>query len=199
MCCVRSQSASSGYQVANVHSCDSYNTAQLQILSGPNLAPVQEAADAPASVERSAEISRSNSRGRTRETISLSQRPTTSAPPPTAIQGLLERSSWPNIQARNAHSAAPNAVPISLLYPLDNQSDVEDSLDGDEDGSQMEFWGGESPRVRHASPRPEHGIEMDLDSSSEEDDDDSEDEDMSDDAEDDETDDYNGMEIFGHR
>ncbi len=71
-------------------------------------------------------------------------------------------------------------------------------MDGDEDGSQMEFWGGESPRARHASPRPKH--EMDIDGSSEEeDDDDSEDEDMSDDAEDDETDDYNRMEIFGHR
>ena len=89
-------------------------------------------------------------------------------------------------------------VPIPQLHPLVNQSEEEDSMDGDEDGSEMEFWGGESPRARHASPRP--GNEMDVDdSSSAEDDDDSEDEDMSDGAEDDETDDYNRMEIFGHR
>jgi len=128
----------------------------------------------------------------------LSQRPTTSAPPPATVQGLLERSAWPDVHARNAHSVAPDTVPFPLLYPLGNQSDGERSMDGDEDGSQMEFWGGESPRARHASPRPEH--EMCIDGSSEEeDDDDSEDEDMSDDAEDDETDDYNRMEIFGHR
>lgn len=71
-------------------------------------------------------------------------------------------------------------------------------MDADEDDSNMDFWGGESPTMRHASPRPEH--EMNIDGSSEdEDDDDSEDEDMSDDAEDDENDDYNRMEIFGHR
>ena len=62
------------------------------------------------------------------------------------------------------------------------------------------FWGGESPRSRLTSPVPGHEHEMTVDYSSEEDEDNSEDENMSnDDPEEDETDEYNRMEIFGHR
>ena len=73
-------------------------------------------------------------------------------------------------------------------------------MDTDEDReSEMEFWGGESPRSRFTSPNLDHEVAVESDSEGEEDDDDSVDDDMSNDAEDDEADDYNRMDIFGHR
>ena len=71
-------------------------------------------------------------------------------------------------------------------------------MDTDEDESEVEFWGGESPRSRVTSPNRDHEMAID-DESEEEDGDDSMDEDMSDDAEEDEADGYNRMDIFGHR
>ena len=78
-------------------------------------------------------------------------------------------------------------------------SDADDSMVTDDDDSDVEFWGGESPRAQQRSPRLEHEMEIDDSSNEEEDEDDSEDEEMSDEAEEDEADDYNRMEIFGHR
>lgn len=180
--------------------CDSYNTAQLQILSGPGRAgePAQ-AQDAPQSIADPFGISRSNSRGRSRHPTTISRRPTTSAPPTGSIQSLLESTAWPDVRGRNAHSVAPGTVPFAQPSPTASSSDPEDSMDTDEDcESEMEFWGGESPRSRFTSPNLDHEMAIDNDSE-EEDDDDSVDEDMSDDAEDDEADDYNRMDIFGHR
>ena len=71
-------------------------------------------------------------------------------------------------------------------------------MDTDEDESEMEFWGGESPRSRVTSPNLDHEMAIDYESE-EEDGDDSMDEDMSDDAEEDEADGYNRMDFFGHR
>lgn len=72
-------------------------------------------------------------------------------------------------------------------------------MDTDEDWeSEIEFWGGESPRSRLTSPTLDHEMAIDGDSE-EEDGDDSVDEDMSDEAEEDENDEYNQMDIFGHR
>lgn len=64
--------------------------------------------------------------------------------------------------------------------------------------SEVEFWGGESPRSRLSSPTLDHEMAID-DDSEEEDGDDSADEEMSDDAEEDEADEFNRMDIFGHR
>ena len=72
-------------------------------------------------------------------------------------------------------------------------------MDTDEDcESEIEFWGGESPRTRFTSPDQDHEMVID-DESGEEDGDDSVDEDMSDDAGEDDADEYNRMDIFGHR
>lgn len=69
---------------------------------------------------------------------------------------------------------------------------------GEDWESEIEFWGGESPRSNRTSPILDH--EMAVDDDSEEDDnDDSADEDMSDDGEEDEADGFNQMDIFGHR
>ena len=132
-------------------------------------------------------------RGRSRHPTSHSRRPTTSAPPLATIQRMLERSSWPDTQTRTAYSVSPNTIAFT---PSDSGSDAEDSMDTDGDESEVEFWGGESPRAQR-SPRLEH--EMGIDDSDEEGEDDSEDEDMSDDAEEDEADEYNRMELLGHR
>ena len=74
-------------------------------------------------------------------------------------------------------------------------------MDTDEDWeSEMEFWGGESPRSRHTSSTLDHEMAIVADSEEEEEEiDDSTEEDMSDDAEEDEADEYNRMDIFGHR
>ena len=179
--------------------CDSYNTAQLQILSGPNRdgEPAQ-AQDAPQSIADSSGVSRSNSRGRSRHPTTISRRPTTSAPPTASIQSLLESIAWPDVRGRNAHSVAPDTVPFAQSSSAASSSDAEDSMDTDQEcESEMEFWGGESPRSRFTSPNLDH--EMAIDNSEEEDGDDSVDEDMSDDPEEDETDEYNRMDIFGHR
>ena len=88
---------------------------------------------------------------------------------------------------------------LSPLTSSGSDGDGDDSMDTDEDESDVEFWGGESPRTHQRSPRSEHDMAIDDSGDEEEDEEDSEDEDMSDDAEEDETDEYNRMEIFGHR
>ena len=77
-------------------------------------------------------------------------------------------------------------------------------MDTDEDWeSEMEFWGGESPRSRPTSSNLDHEMVIDDDSEEEEEEEeegeDSADEDMSDDPEEDEADEYNRMDLFGHR
>lgn len=180
--------------------CDSYNTAQLQLLCGPDRggepAQVQEA---PQSIPDPSNVSRPNSRGRSRHPTTISHRPTTSAPPTGSLHSLLESTAWPDVRGRNAHSVAPDTAPFAQPSPAASSSDTEDSLDTDDDcESEMEFWGGGSPRSRLTSPNLDHEMAIDGDSE-EEDGDDSADESMSDDAEEDEADKYNRMDIFGHR
>ena len=182
-------------------SCDSYNTAQLQILAGPDRdGESEQAQDAPQNNADPSVISRSNSRGRSTQNVTAPRRPT-SAPPSGSVQSFLESSAWPDVRDRNAHSVAPNTVPFAQPSPGGSSSDAEDSMDTDEDWeSEIEFWGGESPRSRLTSPTLDH--EMAIDDNSEEGEgegDDSGDENMSDDAEEDEADEYNRMDIFGHR
>lgn len=185
-----------------LRSCDSYNTAQLQILAGPDRdGESAQAQDAPQTDSDPSVISRSHSRGRSTQNVTASRRPT-SAPPSGSVQSFLESSAWPDVRGRNAHSVAPNSVPFAQPSPGASSSDAEDSMDTDEDWeSEMEFWGGESPRSRLASPTLDHEMAIDDDSEEggEEAGDDSEDENMSDDAEEDEADEYNRMDIFGHR
>ena len=180
--------------------CDSYNTAQLQILSGPERGgEPSQAQDPPESIAESSGVSRSNSRGRSRHITNISRRSTNSAPPTGSIQGVLESTAWPDVRGRNSHSVAPDPVPFAQPSPAASSSDAEDSMDTDEDcESEIEFWGGESPRSRFTSPNIDQDMVVDNDSE-EEDGDDSMDEDMSDDADEDEADEYNRIDIIGHR
>lgn len=180
--------------------CDSYNTAQIRLLSGTEAEAFSSQAPDAQRDEVLTNISRSNSRGRSRH-LNQSRQPTTSAPPSAMAitRELLESTLWPNVRTRNAHSAAPNGTRYTpSTSPSNDDSDPDDSMGDDED--EVRCWGGESPRSRLTSPIPEHEREMAIDDSTEEDDDNSDDENMSDDdPEEDETDQYNRMEIFGHR
>ena len=180
--------------------CDSYNTAQLQILSGPERGgEPSQAQDPPESIVEPSGVSRSNSRGRSRHITNISRRSTNSAPPTGGIQDLLESTAWPDVRGRNAHSVAPDTVPFAEPSRAASSSGTEDSMDTDEDWeSEIEFWGGESPRSRLGSPNKDQEMIVDNDSE-EEDGDDSMDEDMSDDADEDEADEYNRIDIIGHR
>lgn len=180
--------------------CDSYNTAQRQILSGPDRSgEPSQAQDAPQNIVDPPGDSRSTSRGRSRHATNISRRPTTSAPPRGSIQSLLESTAWPDTRGRNAHSVGPDIAHFPQPSLSASSSDAEDSMDTDEDcESEIEFWGGESPRTRFTSPDQDHEMAIDNESGEEEGDD-SVDEDMSDDAGEDDADEYNRMDIFGHR
>lgn len=181
-------------------SCDSYNTAQVRLLSGSEAEAFSSQAPDIQRDEAFASISRSNSRGRSRHP-NQSRQPTTSAPPSAMAitRELLESTLGPIARTRNAHSAAPNGTRYTPSNsPSNDDSDPDDSMGEDED--EFLFWGGESPRSRLTSPILEHEHEMAIDDSSEGDNDNSDDENMSDDdPEEDETNQYNRMEIFGHR
>lgn len=113
-------------------------------------------------------------------------------------RSLLESTSWPTPSTRHAVSVGPEGLHFTSPSPLaDDTSDPDDSIDTDEED--VDFWGGQSPRSRLSSPNTGH--EMPIDES-EEDEDESEDEQMGDDDDDvegDEADDYNRMDILGHR
>lgn len=175
--------------------CDSYNTAQLQILSEPVAETEQLQAQNTSDAGEVPPLE--HGRGRPRHPLHHSRRHTTSAPPLAAIQRILERSSWPEAQNRTAHSVLPNTTAFT---PSDSGSDPEDSMDTDGNESDVEFWGGESPRAQR-SPGLQHNMAMDGsdEEEEEEEEDGSEDEDMSDDSEEEDADECNQMELVGHR
>lgn len=180
--------------------CDSYNTAQIRLLSRAEAEASQSEAPDTQRNEALSNLSRRNSRGRSGHLDQSRQRRISAPPSAMAItQEILESTSWPNARTRSVHLVAPNGTQYNPpTSPSIDESDPDDSMGEDED--EVLFWGGESPRSRLTSPIPEHEREMAIDGSSEEDGDNSDDENMSDDdAEEDENEQYNRMEIFGHR
>ena len=170
--------------------CDSYNTAQIQILSEVDHTSVPlEGTDSPLSLlSQELVASRPTARGRS-TSLPIALRRSASASGFMSAHGLVH-------DARRAlHSESVDAVDRLPLSPLSFSSSEDPSaMDTDEDYSDVDFWGGESPRSRNRSPcvRDE---EVD-DESSDEDEDDDDDDEMTDDAEGDEDD---QMELFGHR
>ncbi|KAL6715071.1 hypothetical protein ACLMJK_007332 [Lecanora helva] len=178
--------------------CDSYNTAQLQLLSDPEVETRLSQTPDTTHDDMSDNVSRQGSRGR--PVYSSHSRQATRSAPPSALlitRDILESTSWPNSQTRQAHSVAPTGTQFTPSSSnSSSDSDPDDSMDTDEE---VDFWGGESPRPRLVSPP--QGQEMDVNDSSEEEYDESEDEDMTDDNDwdEDEADEHDQMEIFGHR
>lgn len=108
---------------------------------------------------------------------------------------------------RIARSESPRKHINLLISPATtSESDPNDSMDTDEDYSDVDFWGRESPSGRVRSPLQNRTFENDDSSDEDEDedeedddDDDDDDEDMSDEVDVEERDEGDRMELFGHR
>ena len=207
--------------------CDSYNTVQLSLMSNPSdgsdveppASPLSPTALPPAT---SADLPRPISRGRRRR-HSLPNLQSRLRDSPPAIDAnprpLVATSNFPLPRRRDVHSASPTAA--SPPFPLSSSASEADELGSTPSDSEAEsdaysdvdFWGGESPRALSGSPPSrraealpvvDDGITNDM---SEDDDDDDDDSDDEDDEEDDEVQDdeqargflLDRMDIFGHR
>ncbi|KAL8711394.1 MAG: hypothetical protein Q9220_004292, partial [cf. Caloplaca sp. 1 TL-2023] len=169
--------------------CDSYNTAQLQMERAPNsvgnaIEPVPSPSDSLHSPGRGSEIA------------AQYQRLASSAPPSTM------RRSEHNVSRRTAHSQEPQTTNHRLSTSIsDLGSGCEDSIDtgSNEEYSEVDFWGLESPSSRDRTALPDGAMNddsEDIDDGQDDTDDEMSDGDL-DDLLDDEDDDQ--MEIFGHR
>ena len=174
--------------------CDSYNTAQIQILSGSaseTLVPeavVESFSNETMDVLQS-EIVQINPRGRSTSIDGIARRIATST---SAIQRA--RSPPADSLPRQTVRSLSEVVVSRTLLSNDTASETDDdSMDMDEDT--VHFWGGESPRDRLRTQKTEEDVEYVYLSGDEEEDDD--DDEMMDDEPDEDEDD--GMELFGHR
>ncbi|KAI4190462.1 MAG: hypothetical protein L6R41_000767 [Letrouitia leprolyta] len=155
--------------------CDSYNTAQLQMIRGPDRGNFPEQT-----------VPSARTRGRPSDTTSPTQRTTSSAPPSVAVPPAEE----PYEPSRTLHSQEPHPMAHLSLSPdtMDAYSDDEDEEYSDD----VDFWG-----LGSTSPRSQTVLRGSIPSSSSSEDEDESDDDMSDDPTDEEEEDQ--MEIFGHR
>ncbi|KAL9601320.1 MAG: hypothetical protein Q9219_002615 [cf. Caloplaca sp. 3 TL-2023] len=171
--------------------CDSYNTAQLQMIHGSDQTDLLLGSEQP--------TPESQARGRNSEISSQMQRITNSAPPAAGIPSAEGR--FESVR-RTAHSQEPHPI---IHLPLSSDS-TEDPMsaymagyveEDEEYSDDVDFWG---LGGRHGPLAPlSLGHQVPSTSSSDEDEDeDDSDEEMSDEepGEDDEED---QMEIFGHR
>ena len=176
--------------------CDSYNTAQMQILSG--VVPTVEDAEAEGIIETPIpEASEMVQEDRSRHAHADPQQR-----PLSAIDGSLH----PAFQRRAVRSASPTlvlATPEHRVYGhTNNYADPDDAVDTDDDEEiqdDVDFWGLESPSSRDAHPKGDAERVETSDDSGEGDDDD-DDELMDDELEDDDDDEAEDhMAIYGHR
>ncbi|KAL8831786.1 MAG: hypothetical protein Q9170_005143 [Blastenia crenularia] len=163
--------------------CDSYNTAQLQMIHGSGRR------NFPNNAEQ--ELPGRQVRGRAAEISAHVQRTTSSAPPTAVLQAVSPYDPF----RRTSRSQEPHPMIHLPLSPdsADEYADGEDVEDSDD----VDFWGLESP----SSPRGPTGLPDAVPSSSGSEDEDDSDEDMTDDDADNagEDEEEDQMEIFGHR
>lgn len=172
--------------------CDSFNTAQIQILSGHD---TEESVLHPSEIEPpnpddanqlSPTAARPASRGRAMRGSIPSRRPTSAA----STMETRRFSPYP-VHQRAGRSASPTASRTFESVGLRNEDSPSDAEDDD-----VDFWGGESPSMLPRITQTERG-----DDEEEEDYDDDDDSlfdcDELDDGTEDDADDY--MELFGHR
>ncbi|KAI4167918.1 MAG: hypothetical protein LQ343_006788 [Gyalolechia ehrenbergii] len=159
--------------------CDSYNTAQLQMIHGSNQGNLPD--------ESAQAIPNLHARGRASDTAAQTQRTTNSAPPSA---GVLPPERPDESLRRNTHSQEPHQMAHLPLSPdsMDAYSDDDDEEYSDD----VDFWG-----LGSTSPRPQTVLRDPVPSGSSSEDEDDSDEDMSDDPTEEEEEDQ--MEIFGHR
>ncbi|KAL8739028.1 MAG: hypothetical protein Q9181_000310 [Wetmoreana brouardii] len=172
--------------------CDSYNTAQMQMIRGPNRGsiPDEPPAESPPSPHRP------HLRGRGPEISTQPQRTTNSAPPSAG---------WPNAYdplRRTAHSQEPQAMRRIPLSPTSmTTSDGREPMhaDSEEEYSDVDFWGLGVPDSRAGGTFLQDEVMMSDSEDEDDSQDDSEDGDISDEGDDGEDEDEDQMEIFGHR
>ncbi|KAL8694567.1 MAG: hypothetical protein Q9218_000823 [Villophora microphyllina] len=174
--------------------CDSYNTAQMQMIRGPDQRSVpSDAAQIPEDPQRT------YPRGRSLEAVALSRRAANSAPP---FAELLTLDGPERRSARSQDPTATNRLPPSPTSMT--MSEYRSSTEADSDEDDINFWGQRSPLSRDVTSEPQEEDTLsdgDIDDDSQ---DDSEDEDMSYDEDDGGNDEAEGeeedlMEIYGHR
>lgn len=187
--------------------CDSYNTAQLRILTGPDVN-----ANRPQSPDQSTQagglsqpitsLSRTTSRGRSRLPHN-SSRSGVSAPPTASARNYLE-------SPRHARSVGPTTASAFQIRRSSSASNLGDSMNNDDsEFSEVDFWGGGSPRNNPTSAlaqQQERKIPIDNDNNDDEDDGSNSGTDSgfnevmngTDDWEDDGVE-VDGMELLGHR
>lgn len=109
---------------------------------------------------------------------------------------------------RLARSESPRTHISAPISPATtSESDPNDSMDTDEDYSDVDFWGRASPSGKGRTPPVQTGAfgssgedeEDDEEEDDDDDDDDDNDDDMSDELDMDEGDEVDRMEVFGHR
>ena len=175
--------------------CDSYNTAQMQMIRGPNRDTISRSASPTPPSPQSPQA-----RGRAPEMETPSQRISNSAPPAAAylaVHGSLRR---------NAYSQEPEALNHPRSDPTNNRPDSVDTDDEERHG-EVSFWGLDLGSSRERGMVfPEEGLASDSD-----DEDGSPDESYDDDMgeiyehsdegeeDEDEEDDEEQMDIYGHR
>lgn len=192
---------------ANFRSCDSYNTAQMQILSGavPTAEDVEAEGITETPVPESSDMLQVDRGRHTHATEPLHR--TISAvdgPPHPAYQRRAYRSASPTLLATlptppstdhrvdtPGHRATAQAILDDVAMDTDDDEEIVDDVD---------FWGLESPSRRGAQPKSDAREIENIDDSDEDDEDEDEDDDelMDDELEeDDEAEDH--MAIYGHR
>ncbi|KAI9776546.1 MAG: hypothetical protein M1835_005486 [Candelina submexicana] len=194
--------------------CDSYNTAQIQILSGPNPQPLplpnaENAARPPRPddlVLPSSTSRQSQPRGRHGRglpPIHLNT-PSSSHRRPTSSSSAMEnvRSSPYPVTPRMGRSASPfrnfgGDINIHTAAATDEEEEHINTEDEEEEEEEEEiaFWGGDGPRSRSRPEEEQESFEDENDSIVDDE------EDIEDgDGDDDDGDDANDqMELFGHR
>ena len=184
--------------------CDSYNTAQLQILSeldhttGNIASGMTDRALAPHNVDTLLpEALHSVLRGRSAAQWINGRRIATSA---SVLDSM--RQSTSNLDSRRGARSTSVSAMDRIAFPDSNSdSDDTDAMDtGSEEEDDVDFWGGESPRDRalHARLRVADQLVSETDDEETDDEDDDGDDLMADEVDDDDMEeDY--MDVFGHR
>lgn len=182
-------------------SCDSYNTAQLQLLSDAHSSGdtvVHGADGTPVAVDDTdvllPEALEANMRGRTSTIGEQRRRLATST---SAVESLSQPAYGRTVLRRTRSISVTAMNRIIIPGDLGDGSDS-DAMDTGSDEDDVDFWGGESPRDRKLQARLQRDNDAMMESGDESERDDNDDENMTDESEDEDAeDDY--MEIYGHR
>ena len=170
--------------------CDSYNTAQLSILSDPAVeVPVIESRDSEPTLPQHANAESSTTPEARPGPVRHRRHSSHMQPPPTSL-GIPSRFSPYPVPQRIGRSVSPIRglgyfnEPLAPLHPETDESVQEDDLD---------FWGRDEPRSINSADH------LDDDLEDEDEEEESDEDSTMEDCEEDEGEDVDRFELFGHR